>query len=217
MKRYWDLSMPLADSIVVWPGDERVRLHRYMSIEGGDEANVSRADFGVHSGTHVDAPCHFVSGGRGVDEIPLEVLIGEVVVVDFPGRREITSADLAVLELPAGTRRLLLKTDNSRRRLDTRSEFASDFSAITADAAQWLVEHGIVLVGIDYLSIQLYADDTSDTHRVLLGADVVIVEGLVLRDVPVGSFQLICLPIKLVGADGAPARVVLIEDRESLR
>lgn len=208
--RIWDVSVPVTPELPIWPGDPPIVLERYMAISKGDEANVSRMAGSVHIGTHVDAPVHFVEGGAAVEELPLDVLIGPAVVAELLGMDAITPDCLEALALPPDTARLLFKTSNSQLWAGSHHEFYSDYVALTPQAAEWVVRKGIRLLGVDYLSVQRFTDAEPLTHRLLLEAGVVIVEGLDLREVPPGCYQLICLPIKLVGSDGAPARAVLI-------
>ena len=204
-----DISVTVSPDLPVWPGDPAVVLERYLSQAAGDQANVSRLACSVHVGTHVDAPIHFVEGGRGVDELSWETLVGDALVADARGLHTITAAALEALAIPPGTRRLLLKTDNSA--LWSSGVFEEGYVALEPDAARWVVEREIALLGVDYLSVQLYDDPNPDTHRILLEAGVVLLEGLDLGDVSPASYVLVCLPLKLRGADGAPARVVLLE------
>jgi arylformamidase len=190
-----DVSVPVRPGMITYPGDPEVRLERVSSIADGDVANLSRLDLGVHSGTHVDAPLHFVDGGASVEKLPLDVLVGPGVVVE----------GLDPAAVPAGAERVLFKTPNSR--LWERDEFAEDFVALDGEAARALVAGGVRLVGIDYLSI-----GDEEAHRILLGAGVVAVEGLDLREIEPGEYRLVCAPLKLVGAEGAPARVLLLRD-----
>ena len=190
-----DVSVPVRPGMITYPGDPEVRLERVSSIGDGDVVNLSRLDLGVHSGTHVDAPLHFVDGGPSVETLPLDVLVGPCVVVD----------GLVPAVVPPGAERVLFKTPNSR--LWERAEFSEDFVALDAEAARELVAAGVRLVGIDYLSI-----GDEEAHRVLLGVGVVAVEGLDLREVEPGEYRLVCAPLKLEGAEGAPARVLLLRD-----
>ena len=188
-----DVSVPVRPGMITYPGDPEVRLERVSSIADGDAANLSRLDLGVHSGTHVDAPLHFVEGAPSVEALPLDVLVGPCVVVD----------GLEPAAVPHGAERVLFKTPNSR--LWDLGEFSEDFVGLDGQAAQALVERGVRLVGIDYLSI-----GDEEAHHVLLEAGVVAVEGLDLREVEPGEYRLVCAPLKLVGAEGAPARVLLL-------
>jgi arylformamidase len=190
-----DVSVPVYPGMVTYPGDPEVRLERVSSIGDGEIANISRLDLGVHTGTHVDAPLHFLDGAPGADALPLDVLVGRCVVLD----------GLDVAAVPAGVERVLFKTANSR--LWDLDEFSHDFVKLGGEAARALVERGVRLVGIDYLSI-----GDEEAHHVLLEAGVVAVEGLDLRGVEPGEYRLVCAPLKLVGSDGAPARVLLLRD-----
>lgn len=206
-----DISVPLKSDLPVWPGSPGFKLYRTMNLAAGDEANVSQLDTDVHVGTHVDAPCHFIESGTAVEDLSLDVLMGEAYVAELPEVQAVTALDLEKLNLPPKTTRLLLHTTNSRLWQDNVTEFNKEFVALTADGAQWLVDKGIRLIGVDYLSVQRYNDSTL-THEILLKAGIIIVEGLNLTNVAAGMYQLVCLPIKLVGSDGSPARAVLIKD-----
>jgi arylformamidase len=196
-----DISVPIRPGMVTYPGDPDVRLERVMSIDDGDVANVSRLDFGAHTGTHVDAPVHFVAGGAGAEALPLDVLVGPARVVDATALDRLDAESLSSLQL-AGER-IVLKTRNSE--LWARDTFSEEFLSFTGDGAAYLVERGVRLVGIDYLSV-----GGEEAHVTLLEAGVVAVEGLDLRGVEPGEYQLVCAPLKLVGSDGAPARVLLV-------
>ena len=209
MTQIKDITVPFRTDLPLWPGDPAPNLSLMKSQEGGYRCNVTRLDTGVHFGTHLDAPCHFIEGGKGVDELDLDVLVGPCVVVEIPDVMEITPEMLEAQNIPDGTTRLLLKTRNSAHWDDPGHAFDKDYAAITADAAQWVVDRGIRLIGIDYLSIQLFADEVSTTHIVLLQDEVIIVEGLDFRDVSPGQYTLTCLPMKIAGADGAPVRAIL--------
>jgi arylformamidase len=193
-----DISVPLREGMVTYPGDPVVKLERTASIAHGDPVNVTRIDFGLHSGTHVDAPVHFIDGASGADSIPLDALIGPCEVVEV--------ADLSrgsVARVPEGAERVVFKSPNSA--LWASDEFSDDFVRLDGEAARLLVERGVCLVGVDYLSV---GDEAA--HRALLTAGVVPVEGLDLRGVEPGAYELVCLPLRVVGADGAPARAILI-------
>lgn len=179
-------------------------------IAGGDHANASRLACGVHTGTHVDAPFHFIDGARTVESMPLDVLTGPALVVDLPKTEQIDAAELKAARIPPRTQRVLFKTRNSKWWAAGEREFRRDFVAVTADGASWLVDWGVRLVGVDYLSVAPFGDSTP-THRILLEAGVVIVEGLNLTEIRRGRYRLTCLPLKLVGSDGAPARAILVQ------
>lgn len=211
MAKIWDITLPFRTDLPLWPGDPAPRTSLMKSMEGGYRCNVTRLEMGVHFGTHLDAPCHFIEGGKAVDALALDMLVGPCVVAGIPEAAAITPAHLDALDLPADTRRLLLKTRNSALWDRPDHPFFEDYAALTPDAARWVVDKGIGLIGIDYLSIQRFADDVSTTHIVLLDAEVIIVEGLDLRAVGPGPYALTCLPMKLAGADGAPVRAILTE------
>jgi arylformamidase len=195
--RIIDISVPLREGMVSYPGDPVLRMERAAAIANGDVVNLTRMDFGLHSGTHVDAPVHFIDGASGVDTVPLEALVGPCEVIEVPD----LSRD-SVARAPEGAERVLFKTPNSE--LWARDEFAEEFARLDGEAARLLVERGVRLVGVDYLSV---GDEAA--HHALLEAGVVPVEGLDLRGVEPGSYELICLPLRVVGADGAPARALL--------
>jgi len=197
-----DISVPVRPGMITYPGDPTVTLERVVSIADGGVSNLSRLDFGVHSGTHVDAPVHFIDGAAAAETLALDVLIGPARVLDLTGADRLDASAFDGVELEE---RVLLKTSNSE--LWNRDTFADEFLALTEDGARRLIEAGVKLVGIDYLSI---GDEAA--HQVLLGADVVAIEGLDLRGVEPGEYQLVCAPLKLVGSDGAPARTLLIRN-----
>jgi arylformamidase len=209
--RIFDITVPFRPDGPLWPNDPPPEVSLMKSVEGGYRCNVTRLSTGVHFGTHLDAPCHFIEGGKAVEGLDLAVLVGPCVVAEVPEVKEITPVHLDALGLETGTERLILKTRNSAFWDNPSHEFRTDFTALTAEAAQWVVDRGIRLIGIDYLSIQLFDDAVSTTHLVLLGAEVIIVEGLDLRAVAPGAYRLTCLPMKLKGADGAPVRAILSE------
>jgi len=191
-----------------WPGTTGFRLLAVKRMASGDSANDSRIECDIHAGTHVDAPWHFLENGCTAEQLPLDILIGPTTVAYLPDAAIITPSELAGLHLLKSTRRLLLRTRNSGLWAAGESEFKKDYVALTPDAAQWLVDRGIRLIGVDYLSVQRYGDGP-DTHRILLEAGVVVLEGLNLAEVQPGAYELLCLPLRLVGAEGAPARAVL--------
>jgi len=207
--RMYDISVGVSPEIPVWPGDPPVVLERLKSIENGDEANVSHIQSSVHVGTHIDAPIHFVEGGATVDAIPLKSLLGRAYVVDLRKADVLDAATLEAARIPPRTRRLLFKTRNSELWTSGERSFQRNFVAVDASGAEWLVKKGVKLVGVDYLSVAPFNDGVP-THRILLEAGVVVVEGLDLARVSKGRYTLYCLPVKLMGSDGAPARAVLV-------
>lgn len=206
----YDISLPISPELVTWPGDPKVHLESLSQISQGAAANVTHISFCVHSGTHIDAPVHFLEDGFGVDAISLKDLMGRVYVQYFPDADEITEDLLRKTEIPPRTRRIIFKTRNSQIwEQDDPNRFRTDYVALTPDAAQYLVERGIKLVGIDYLSIAPY-HAPEIVHRILLQGGVTILEGLNLVHVTQGRYTLYCLPLKIIGADGAPARAILV-------
>lgn len=206
----YDITLTISPALPVWPGDPAVKLEQVASMARGDTANVTRLELGAHTGTHVDAPHHFLNDGRTVEALPLEVLTGPCYVAQLPDAVEaITAEVLARTPIPNGVERILFGTRNSHGWAQNEQEFQPDFVAITEDGAEWLTGHGVKLVGVDYLSVAPFHQSTA-THRVLLLAGVVILEGVNLAQIPRGFYQLYCLPLKLLGSDGAPARVILV-------
>lgn len=201
-----DVTLTLRADMAHFPGEPAITLEPLKTMVK-DGVNVTRLHLGAHTGTHVDAPIHFVADGAGAEQVSLEALVGECQVVELTGSGPIHAAELEPA-VPAGTRRLLLKTSNSRL-WDGPPEFHQGFRGLAGDGADWAVERGLGLVGIDYLSIEVFAAPGAPAHHRLLGAGVVIVEGLDLRHVAPGPYRLLCLPLKILGGDGAPARAVL--------
>jgi arylformamidase len=206
MSEAWiDVTVPVRSGMVHWPGNPSVEIERTEDLARGDPATVSRLSLGVHTGTHVDAPVHFIADGAGIDAVPLADLIGPVRVLGVQDSKSIGVAELRGFEPRAGER-LLFRTRNSQRW--SEPDFAADFVYLSLEGARFLVERKVRTVGIDYLSIA-GMDEGVPTHRALLGAGVCIIEGLDLSKVEPGSYEMLCLPLRLAGADGAPARVVL--------
>lgn len=205
----YDISVPLRSDMPTYAGEPGPKLDFHSLIARGASANVSALFLGSHTGTHVDAPHHFLDGASTVEALPLDALVGPAHVIEYSGVGHVTAADLEAAGLPADAQRLLLKTANSRFWND--DAFHTDFIGLAGDGARWLVEHGFRLVGIDYLSIEQFRSPTHEVHKTLLEAGVVIVEGLDLRQVVPGPYFLVCAPLKVVGADGAPARVFLLD------
>jgi len=210
MKLY-DASIPIRKGMVTFPGDPPFRMEPCFQREKGDPFDLALISMGTHLGTHVDPPAHYLEGGATVDEIPLNTFVGPGIVLDMRG---ISQIDRQALEnAPLGDHvRVLLKTDNGPLLLE--SSFHEDYVHLTEDGASYLVEKGVSLVGIDYLSIERYQNPDAPVHRALLQAGVLIVEGVHLLEIPPGPYEIFCLPICIKGADGAPARVLLREQRE---
>lgn len=210
MTAVWqDISPVLAPDLPIWPGSPGVLTTSRMSIPGGDDANVSQLEMDVHTGTHVDAPHHFVHGAAAVEDLGLDPFVGPAVVADAGEDSEITAIVLAALDLPERVERLLLRTVNSSKPGLYRTPFDAEYAALTLDGAEWLVARGGVrLIGIDYLSVQRHAL-TTDVHRVILRAGIAILEGLDLHSTQPGEYELVCLPLRLADVEAAPARAVL--------
>lgn len=207
--RIYDVSLGVSPDLPVWPGEPPVELERIEDIAQGANANVSRLSCGVHVGTHVDAPIHFIEGASSIEALSLKVLTGRAYVVDMRRADLLDAATLEASDIPSRTRRVLFKTRNSTYWSQHQTKFQTDFVAIDASGAEWLVRKGVQLVGVDYLSVAPYGN-SRPTHRILLEAGVVVVEGLNLTQVRQGRYTLYCLPLKLVGSDGAPARAILV-------
>jgi arylformamidase len=209
--KIYDITVPISDPMPVWPGDPGVELSQVSQIEAGEDSNVSRLSMGVHTGTHVDAPLHFLPNGFSLDEVPIDYFIGQVQVVDLSEASIITAQDLLQVDLEIGISRILFKTHNSTFWARGERCFQEDFVALSPDAAHFLVDRGYRLVGIDYLSIAPYRE-SRPTHEILLGANIIILEGINLTSVPPGIFTLYCLPLKLEKVEGAPVRAILTRE-----
>lgn len=210
--KIYDVTLTISPQMVTWPGDPAVSLERVKKIEEGANANVSKLDLGVHTGTHVDAPFHFIPGAPTVEQLDLDILIGPVLLVELlDDVSEITAAVLATMAIPDGTTRILFKTRNSDYWARGEKDFQPGFVGVGVDGAEFLVRKGIRLMGIDYLSVAPYKH-SRPTHEILLNARVVVIEGLDLSQVKSGLYMLYCLPLKLANTDGAPARVILVGD-----
>ncbi len=209
--RIYDITLTISSGLPVWPGDTPVSLERISRIEAGDESNITKLETSVHVGTHVDAPYHFLGDGfNTAEKLSLKMLTGRAYVLHLPDDvNEITAAVLQKVDVPPRTRRLLFRTRNSGYWARRVKEFQEGFVALSPDGAQHLVDRGIKLVGVDYLSVAPF-HQSAPTHEILLRAGVIALEGLDLSEVSQGRYTLYCLPLKLAGADGAPARTILI-------
>jgi arylformamidase len=208
----FDISVAISpETTPTYPGDPAIEIVSWAALSRGDAANVTLLRMGAHTATHIDAPAHFIADAPQVSAAPLEVLIGEARVVELDETIEAVDASHVAAHVPAGTTRVLFKTHNSDFWRGEGSTFREDFTHLTLEGARALLERGVRLVGIDYLSIEKFKSKTFETHTALLSAGVVIVEGLDLHEVPAGVYELICLPLKIAAGsgDGAPARAVL--------
>lgn len=204
-----DISVSLHNDIPTWPTSSGIKITKYQSMQSGHSSNISSLYCDVHTGTHVDAPKHFIDNGITIDQLSLHQLIGSATVAFLSDVDEINASDLDNLELPRDCKRLLLRTRNSDLWGEKNSEFRRDYVGLDPKAAKWIVDEGIFLIGVDYLSVQRYEDGPL-THQILLEGGVIIVEGLNLHGVAAGIYNLICLPLKLKDVEGAPARAVLL-------
>ncbi len=208
MPRFYDVSVPILSGGLVYPGNPEISITPQQAISQGAGANVSRVDFGSHTGTHVDAPKHFFDDGTPVDRLPFDVLMGPARLLDVGAEAtSVTAEMLRGAQLP-GVERLLIRTRNSGYIRDR--DFHRDYTYLAPDGAEYLASIGVRLVGVDYLSIEQFHSGHHRTHRTLLGRGIVIVEGLDLSEPAPGTYQLVCLPLRLLGLDGAPARAVLM-------
>ena len=201
-----DISLPIRDGMIVYEGDPEVSVRTAMALDRGDVANVSTLRFGSHTGTHLDAPLHFIDGAPSVDILPLDLLIGPARVIEVDTERTIEPSHVRAARLE-DCPRVLFKTRNSA--LWDRPAFSRDYTALSEAAAHMLLECGVKLVGIDYLSIEAFGAQGHRVHRLLLAAGVVILEGLDLRGVAARDYELICLPLRIAGGDGSPCRAIL--------
>jgi len=211
--KIFDVTIPLSEATPVWEGEEGIVILRSAEIGEDSEFNVSRVSLGLHVGTHIDAPFHVQKTGNTVDSIPLERLIGPVQVVEIPKFAEVIDREiLELVEIDESIKRILFKTANSNYWNDAPAQFTRDFVALDSSGAEYLKTAGMELVGIDFFSISAYKD-LLRPHKILLRDDVVVLENLDLRAVSAGLYQLYCFPLKIIGTDGAPARVILISDQ----
>ena len=208
---FYDVTVPLSNDLPTYPGDPGIEIGSWRSLAKGDSANVSVASFGAHSGTHVDAPAHFIDGAEVVENLPFDSLIGEALVVQVPADIVVVDQAFVSRHVPPGTERVLFETRNSLFWQEIPREFHKDFTHLDLGAATWLRDQGAKLIGIDYLSIERFKSGNHEVHLALLSKGVVIVEGLNLSGIPAGKYQLYCLPLRLRSelGDGAPARAVL--------
>ncbi len=206
----YDISLPISESLVTWPTHPSIRINQPRHLEKGDHATVSEIRMSAHTGTHIDAPNHFMPKGSGIDALDLNLLVGMALVVDASRAEQISASELTGMQIPDNTERVLFRTRNSERWHRNLEDFFEDYVGITQSGTDWLIKHGVRLVGIDSLSVATM-DQSVPIHKALLGAGITIVEGLYLKGISPGMYNLVCLPIKLMGLDGAPARAILIE------
>lgn len=210
----YDVTVPISETMPVWPGEPGVQIEPVARIARGDQHNASRVNLGSDAGTHVNAPYRYAQHGLTADRLPLRLLMGPAFVVEADGLEgnAIQVYDLAKLHFPADTRRLLIKTSNSDLWQRGYTEFEQNFVHLAPETAEWLVRRNIALVGMDYLSVEAFGARDHRVHQVLLGAGVIVLEGLDLSRVPSGPCELVCLPLRIQGSDSAPARVLVIRN-----
>lgn len=201
-----DVTVPIDANLATYPGNTPFGIEPIKRLANGDSSNVSTLHLSAHAGTHVDAPRHFFDEGAGAEALPLDMLCGRTRVIELTTRKAITAEDLAGFDLSEDLR-LLLKTHNSRFWGDPT--FHDDYVGVTEGGARYLVDRGVKVLGVDYLSVEAYKTPGAPAHHTLLGAGTIVIEGLNLRDVEPGTYEMFCLPLAVVGSDGAPARVVL--------
>ncbi len=204
-----DISVSVGKDTPLWPKALAPQFSKELSIEKGDTCNDSSLRIGLHTGTHIDAPLHFIKDGKSVEELPLDIFVGPALVVFLPDVKEITAENIEKLNIPENTERILFKTSNSNV-WGTTSEFTKDYVGISVTGAEWLSKRNIKLIGVDYLSIAKF-DEAVEVHRILLGKGIVLLEGINLSNVEAGMYTLSCLPIKYSDAEAAPVRAVLMD------
>jgi arylformamidase len=208
--RIYDVTLTISPDLPVWPDDAPISLERLSEIKEGATSNVTRLSMSAHSGTHVDAPRHFIDKGESVDELDLKLLTGRAYVLHVSNEVDLITRDLLERSgIPPRTKRVLFRTRNSNYWADGNSDFQENYVALDPQAAEYLIKKGVKVVGVDYLSVAPF-NDVVPTHQVLLGAGIIVIEGLDLSQVSQGRYSMYCLPLKLAHGDGAPARVILV-------
>ncbi|MBT4207188.1 cyclase family protein [Candidatus Woesearchaeota archaeon] len=204
-----DISVSIDDKLPLWPGSPLLQSSKILSIDKGDDVNETKIDMSVHTGTHIDAPLHFIQNGKSANSLPLDIFIGKVFVADVSETKEITADDIKKLDMPKGTSRILFKTSNSKLWEDGVREFQKDYVGVGESAAVWLADNNIKLVGVDYLSVTKFGN-AKELHKILLNKQIVLLEGINLSNVESGEYKLVCLPLKIKGIEASPTRAVLI-------
>lgn len=208
MKNGWlDISVPIKDGMVHWPGDPEIEIRRIKDLEAGDTATLSHISMGSHTGTHMDAPGHFIVKGKSIDQMPLDATVGRCRVIEIKAPDLIRSQELKPKGIRSGER-ILFKTQNSSRVWSTDS-FVKDFVSISLEAAAYLAKSKVRCVGVDYLSVGAFQGNGPEVHRSLLSAGIWIIEGLNLSKIKAGRYDLVCLPLRILNGDGSPARAIL--------
>lgn len=213
--KIFDISIPITPEMVVWPGDPLVEIKTLSTIENNDQANVSQISMSVHTGTHIDAPSHFLQHGKTIDQLPLEKLIGKVLVMAFEDRVQVINEHALkshpVVDELAKAHKVLFKTSNSSKLNMEGGKFFKDYVGINTSGAHFLAALNLDLIGVDYLSVASF-NETEAPHRILLEKEIVLLEGINLQKVPPGCYDLYCLPIPIKGHEGAPARTILLKN-----
>ncbi|MCB2203017.1 cyclase family protein [bacterium] len=211
-KQIYDISVPIRPSSIVWPGDPPVAIRQMSAISDGAESNLSQIRMSVHTGTHIDAPAHFLEGGKRIGDIPLEKLIGQVLVVEINPDQDVITDQVLInhpqIDAIKNASKVLFKTRNSKHWHESPDEFIKDYVGVDTSAAAYLAKLDLDLIGIDYLSISPF-NDIEKPHQILLEREIVLLEGVDLSEVKPGVYQIYCLPLKLQSCEGAPARVIL--------
>ncbi len=212
--KIFDITLPITNDLPVWPGDTPIDIQQTSRIGDGDNTNVSKIQFSVHSGTHIDAPFHFIESGISIDKIPVSKLIGKVYVIEIDNSINLITAEVLKAHPTRQkweiTKKILFKTRNSSNWKLSTNEFQRDYVGIDTSAAEYLTDFNFDLIGIDYLSIAAF-DDTIKPHQILLGEECVLLEGVNLENIKQGFYEIYCLPMLIHGSDGAPARAILIQ------
>ena len=218
--KIYDISVPISLTSVVWPDDPKVAIRKLSKIANGDEVNVSQISMSLHTGTHIDAPNHFIDNGKTIDQVPLEKLVGEVLVMSFEDHIKVINEQALVshpmLQELLNARKVIFKTNNSFHLDMSRGKFSEDYVGIDKSGAKYLSGLNLDLIGVDYLSVSSF-NDTQEPHQILLNKEIVLLEGISLVQVPPGSYTLYCLPLLISGSDGAPARTILIQENEEIK
>lgn len=215
MQKIYDISLPISPDMVVWPGDPKVAIRQMSSLEKGDSSNMSQIRMSVHTGTHIDAPLHFLKSGRKIGEIPLNKLVGEALVMEIGEDVDVITRSVleahSQLETLKNAHKVLFKTRNSMQLSSWASQFNKGYVALDTSGAEMLGELALDLVGVDYLSVAAF-HDIHIPHQLLLQKEIVLLEGINLLEVAAGTYDLFCLPMNLAECEGAPARAILISD-----
>jgi len=210
--KIYDITLPISPDMAVWPGDPSVKIQQLSSIENGEEANVSQIRMSVHTGTHIDAPKHFLQEAGSIDKLPLEKLMGEALVLRIDDKVDVidekTLKNHPNVDDLVNCKKVLFKTRNSQYWDENKTRFNENYVGLNTSAAAFLAELNLDLIGVDYLSIAAYADSEAP-HKILLGKGIILLEGINLQSVPPGIYHLICLPLPIVDSDGSPARAIL--------